>query len=85
MITPTPILFGEFSFKTKSAAERAIRRRINHYEKGDIVSPDDFLFFGELFKLHHEYEHKKGPGIEHIRVRRDFSGRRFFYIQRIDG
>nr|WP_256349419.1 DCL family protein [Pseudomonas gingeri] len=61
------------------------RRRINQYEAGSRISPNDEHFFTSLFTLHSEYEEKKGPGIDHIKVERDFHNNRCLYIHRTDG
>lgn len=61
------------------------RRRINQYEAGSRISPDDEHFFASLFTLHSEYEEKKGTGIDHIKVERDFHMNRCLYINRADG
>ena len=62
-----------------------MRRRINQYEAGDRLSSDDELFFVSLFTLHSEFEEKKGVGIDHIKVKRDFHNNRCLYIHRVDG
>lgn len=80
-----PIIFGSYQFRTKSSAIEEARRRINQYEAGSIVSPDDEHFFASLFTLHSEYEEKKGAGIDHIKVERDFHKNRCLYIHRTDG
>ena len=80
-----PIVFGSYQFKTKKSATEEARRRINKYEAGASLCSDDELFFASLFTLHHEYELKKGAGIEHIQVEQDFHHNRCLYIHRIDG
>ncbi len=80
-----PIIFGSYQFKTKGSATEEARRRINQYEAGSRISPDDEHFFASLFTLHSEYEEKKGAGIDHIKVERDFHKNRCLYIHRIDG
>ena len=78
-------VIGEIQFKTKAAAKDEIRRRIDQYEAGDILSAADQIFFEELFKLHDEYSEKVGTGIQHIQVVRDFHRNKCLYIHRKDG
>lgn len=80
-----PVLIGEFQFKTKSAAKDEIKRRISSYEFGDILSPEDQIFFGDLFKLHSEHDSKIGCGIASIQIERDFNNNKCFFINRVDG
>lgn len=80
-----PVIFGDFQFRTKTAAKEEIRRRISKYEPGSTLDLNDHLFFEELFKLHDEYENKISSGIKHIQVEKDFNGNRCFYIHRVDG
>ncbi|WP_318440556.1 DUF3223 domain-containing protein [Photobacterium leiognathi] len=80
-----PISFGHFQFRTKKSATEEARRRINQYEAGDKLNPDDELFFSMLFTLHSEYEEKRGSGIDYIQVERDFHNNRCLYIHRTDG
>ncbi len=80
-----PIVFGRYQFRTKKSATEDARRRINKYEAGDKLSIDDELFFTSLFTLHFEYEEKRGVGIDHVKVERDFHKNRCLYIHRIDG
>lgn len=79
-----PIAFGPYQFKTKGRAIEEARRRINLYEAGERLKFDDELFFNFLFTLHPQYSEKKGIGIDHIRVERDFHNHRCLYIHRID-
>ncbi|PAA31755.1 hypothetical protein CJU73_01615 [Pseudomonas fragi] len=79
-----PIIFGIYQFRTKKSAIEEARRRINQYEAGSRISPDDEHFFASLFTLHSEYEEKKGTGIDHIKVERDFNKNRCLYINRAD-
>ncbi|WP_084646101.1 DCL family protein [Marinimicrobium agarilyticum] len=80
-----PISFGNFQFRTKKSATEEVRRRINKYEFGDKLNIEDELFFTSLFTLHSEYKNKKGVGIDHIKVERDFHNNRCLYIHRVDG
>ncbi|MDD1829310.1 DCL family protein [Photobacterium sp. ZSDE20] len=80
-----PVVFGPYKFKTKKAATEEIRNRISHYQEGQDLSNDDSDFFKELFKLHSEYLEKRGCGISHITVERDFNRNRCLIIKRIDG
>lgn len=80
-----PISFGNFQFRTKKSATEEARRRINKYEFGDRLNIDDELFFTSLISLHSEYINKKGVGIDHIKVERDFHNNRCLYIHRVDG
>lgn len=80
-----PIIFGNYQFRTKKSATEEARCRINQYEAGSRISPDDEHFFASLFTLHSEYEEKRGVGIDHIKVERDFHKNRCLYIHRIDG
>jgi hypothetical protein len=79
------IVFGSFQYRTKKAATEEARRRMKQYEAGNKLSVDDELFFTSLFTLHSKYEEKKGTGIDHLRVERDFHNNRCLYIYRIDG
>lgn len=79
-----PIMFGSYQFKTKASATEEARRRINVYEAGERLKPDDEHFFNFLFTLHPQYAEKKGVGIDYIRVERDFHNHRCLYIHRID-
>jgi hypothetical protein len=79
------IIFGTFQFRTKKSATDEIRRRINSYEKSEVLKPNDQLFFEELFKHHDEYQKKVGVGIKYIQVERDFNKNRCLYIHRVDG
>ncbi len=79
-----PIAFGDFQFKTIKSAKEEIRKRINSYSFNEELSPDDAAFFSELFKLHDEYQDKKGCGIQTIFVRKDFHNKRCLYIHRFD-
>lgn len=79
-----PIIFGNYQFRTKKSAIEEARRRINQYEAGSKLNPDDENFFASLFTLHSEYEEKKGAGIDHIKVERDFHKNRCLYIHRAD-
>lgn len=40
-----PIIFGTFQFRTKKAATDEIRRRINSYEKSEVLKLNDQLLF----------------------------------------
>jgi hypothetical protein len=80
-----PIAFGNYQFRTKKSATEEARRRINQYEAGNKLSIDDELFFTSLFTLHSNYKEKKGVGIDHVRVEKDFHNNRCLYIYRIDG
>ncbi|MFA0970736.1 DCL family protein [Pseudomonas amygdali] len=80
-----PIIFGSYQYRTKKSATEEARRRINQYDAGSRISPNDEHFFTSLFALHSEYEEKKGPGIAHIKVERDFHNNRCLYIHRTDG
>ncbi|WP_110693635.1 DCL family protein [Salinicola halophyticus] len=80
-----PIAFGNYHFKTKKSATEEARRRINQYETGERLLLEDELFFTSLFTLHPEYKEKKGAGIHHLKVERDFSNNRCLHIHRIDG
>jgi hypothetical protein len=80
-----PIAFGTYQFKTKSSATKEARNRINQYEAGERLRLEDEFFFVSLFTLHSEYTDKKGAGIDHIAVERDFHNNRCLYIHRIDG
>nr|WP_169050482.1 DCL family protein [Brenneria salicis]NMN92915.1 uncharacterized protein DUF3223 [Brenneria salicis ATCC 15712 = DSM 30166]RBP60966.1 uncharacterized protein DUF3223 [Brenneria salicis ATCC 15712 = DSM 30166] len=79
-----PIVFGSYHFKTKASATEEARRRINVYEAGERLKLDDEHFFNLLFTLHPQYLEKKGVGIDHIKVERDFHNHRCLYIHRID-
>lgn len=80
-----PIAFGTYQFRTKESAKIEARQRINKYEAGEKLNPEDEHFFASLFTLHSEYTEKKGVGIDHIRVERDFNNNRCLYIHRADG
>ena len=80
-----PIIFGSYQFRTKKSAIEEARHRINQYEAGSRISPDDEHFFTSLFTLHSEHKEKKGTGIDHIKVERDFHNNRCLYIHRTDG
>ena len=80
-----PIAFGIYQFRTKKSATEEARLRINKYEAGEKLSVEDELFFSSLFTLHSEFEEKKGAGIDHIKVERDFHNNRSLYIHRVDG
>lgn len=80
-----PIAFGNYQFRTKKSATEEARRRINQYEAGERLSTVDEEFFASLFTLHSEFLEKKGLGIDHIKVERDFHNNRCLYIHRIDG
>jgi len=80
-----PIAFGMYQFRTKKSATEEARRRINQYEAGDRLCTQDEDFFASLFTLHSEFLEKKGVGIDHIKVERDFHNNRCLYIHRIDG
>ncbi len=80
-----PIAFGTYQFRTKKSATEEARRRINQYEAGERLNLDDEDFFLSLFTLHSEYQEKKGAGIDHVKVQRDFHRNRCLYIHRSDG
>lgn len=80
-----PIAFGNYQFRTKKSAREEAQRRIKQYEAGNRLSVDDELFFTSLFTLHSEYEEKRGVGIDHVKVERDFKKNRCLYIHRTDG
>ncbi|ESP90526.1 DCL family protein [Pseudoalteromonas luteoviolacea] len=80
-----PIAFGVYQFRTKKRAIEEARLRINKYQGGERLSVEDELFFASLFTLHSEFEEKKGVGIDHIKVQRDFHNNRCLYIHRVDG
>lgn len=79
-----PIAFGKYQFRTKKSATEEARRRINQYEAGARLNIEDEFFFHSLFTLHSEFLEKKGAGIDHIKVERDFHGNRCLYIHRVD-
>lgn len=80
-----PIAFGIYQFRTKKSATEEARLRINQYEAGERLSVEDEHFFVSLFTLHSEFEEKKGSGIDHIKVQKDFHNNRCLYIHRVDG
>lgn len=80
-----PIAFGTYQFRTQKSATEEARARINKYEEGMRLSVEDELFFVSLFTLHPECDEKKGVGIGHIKVQRDFHNNRCLYIHRVDG
>jgi len=80
-----PIAFGHYQFRTKKSATEEARRRINNYEANDRLNAEDEMFFTSLFTLHSEFSEKKGVGINHIKVQRDFHNNRCLYICRTDG
>lgn len=80
-----PIAFGTYQFRTKKSATEEARRRINKYEAGCRLNIEDEGFFAALFTLHSEYSEKRGTGIDHIKVERDFHGNLCLYIHRVDG
>lgn len=80
-----PIAFGHYQFRTKKSATEEARRRINNYEANDRLNAEDEMFFTSLFTLHSEFAEKKGVGINHIKVQRDFHNNRCLYICRTDG
>lgn len=80
-----PIAFGTYQFRTKKSAIEEARLRISQYEAGERLSVEDEIFFASLFALHSEFEEKKGVGIDHIKVQRDFHNNRCLYIHRVDG
>ncbi|MGB3309765.1 MAG: DCL family protein [Nodosilinea sp.] len=81
-----PVAFGEFYFKTVTKAKEAARNRINSYEYGDTLNPDDEDFFTSLLTLHSEYLEKIGKGVASIKVQRDdLTGSRCLFIYRVDG
>ena len=80
-----PVIFGDFQFRTKRAATKEIRQRVNRYEFGDRLTDNDQHFFESLFKLHEEYAEKVDCGIKYIKVERDFHGNRCLYIHRVNG
>lgn len=79
-----PIAFGDFQFKTKKSAREEIQNKINSYDFNEELSPEDIVFFSELFKLHDEYQIKVGCGIKTIFVKKDFHNNRCLFIRRID-
>jgi len=79
-----PIAFGDFQFKTKKSAREEIQNRINSYDFNEELSPEDIVFFSELFKLHDEHQIKVGCGIKTIFVKKDFHNNRCLFIQRVD-
>jgi hypothetical protein len=80
-----PIVFGTYQFRTKKSATEEARRRISQYEAGDRLNIEDEDFFASLFTLHSEYPEKRGAGVDHIKVERDFHSNLCLYIHRIDG
>lgn len=79
-----PIAFGDYSFGSKKSAREEAQRRINKYEAGDTLQPDDEKFFASLFTLHSQYDDKIHDGIDHIEVERDL-GNRCLFIHRVGG
>lgn len=78
------IAFGTYQFRTKKSAVEEARHRMNRYEAGERLSLKDEHFFVSLFSLHSQYEEKKGAGIDHVKVERDFHNNRCLYIHRVD-
>lgn len=83
-ILAKPISFGQYKFSTRNACEEAARSRINSYNPGSTISPDDKAFFEAMFILHSEYDEKVGCGIQDIEVGLDFHRKKCLIIIRND-
>jgi hypothetical protein len=78
-------LIGTREYKTKTAAQEAIREVLYRYEPGEVVTlPDDQEFLADLILNHPNPGSKIGVGIDRFEVR-DNWGTHGFWIIRTDG
>ena len=76
------------TFATQEDLKVAIRAIINPAPLGEPLSDTDQAFLVGVLKHHHDWEAKRGPGIEYIEVRMNpgtFGSTRGLWLQRSDG
>lgn len=83
-------LINGIEFKTKKSLKEYVDNIKKKYPLGQSIRNsnfEDFEFLCEFFKLHYEYDIKKGVGIQDIIVERNtnFQMDTCFYIVRLDG
>jgi hypothetical protein len=82
-----PITVGTKTFNTLKDAKQHVRDLIERTPINTPLTGEDLDFVMELFKLHPEYEQKKGVGIRTIKVIHPvlYPKSKCFYITRVDG
>lgn len=78
------IRIGEAVFTTKKAATEAAREILYGYELGSTLGAEHEAFMLDVFRLHREWESKRGCGVASIQVDQNL-GTRGFWLTRADG
>lgn len=79
-----PVRIGDVVFKTKKAATEAVRGILYAYNVGSTLGAEHEAFMVDLFRLHPEWELKRGCGIASVQVEQNL-GTRGFWLTRTDG
>lgn len=83
-----PVSIGSRSFKTTSAAKRAVQEVLRRYRPGQRLSSEDEAFMVDVLKLHEEADEKIGCGVATITVENNRKlgfATNGFYVTRTDG
>lgn len=80
-----PVILGNTSFKSESAARLFFQQMLRKYAPGDRVSDDDAVMLEHLLKRHPESHGKIGEGVDHFEVMSHTFNSQCFAVHRTDG
>ena len=80
-----PVILGDTTFKSESAARVFFQSMLRKYKPGDRVSSEDEVLLGHLIKRHPESHGKIGEGIDHFEVMSHTFNSQCFSVHRTDG
>jgi hypothetical protein len=71
---------------TKKELTEKCRAIASAYDFNEVINNQEhFEFLLNLFSCHTEWELKKGCGIKSIAIKKDMYGKKYFFLNRIDG
>lgn len=80
------VQFGKYTFRNTEACIAECKRKIRSYKHAGKIPAEDEDFFKELFKIHPDYDSKRGVGIASIEYGYDpYFGSRCLVLIRVDG
>lgn len=82
-----PVIVGNLTFETKSAAKEHVRNLVARYPDGAAISQVDTAFLKDLLELHPRVDEKVGSGVNSFTINTnwEYSNTRTIFINRTDG
>lgn len=80
-----PVVLGDVTFKSESAARTFFKTMLRKYAPGDRVSDEDAVLLERLLGRHPEAHGKIGEGIDHFQVMGHTFNSQCFAVHRTDG